>query len=304
MSRIEGTVMRRTGSTFAVETKDGTLECSLSGKMRYDRKMTVAPAVVGDVVEVTVGEGGTAVIESVRPRRSRLSRPDTHDGKREAVIVANAETLLVVQAFSSPDFDAHLIDRSIVMATMGELEAAICVNKCDLPAASEVEQTIGVYRSLGFRIVRTSARTGEGVPALRDLLAGRTTVLFGPSGVGKSSLLNALDPELALKVGEVSARTQEGKHTTTWAERIPLAGGGYVVDTPGVEVFGFWDVAEADLVRCFPEFAERIGGCKFNDCFHDAEPGCRIREGVGSEIDSGRYQSYLKMLRALRKGRR
>lgn len=302
--RVEGTVLKRKGATLDVAVADGRIECTLSGKLRRDRQLSIAPAVVGDRVEVTVGEGGTGVIEKVLPRRTRLSRPDTQDPRREAVIVANADLLLVVQSVTNPDFDAHIIDRSLVMARMGGLEGGLCVNKWDLSSPPDVERTIEVYRSLGYRTLRTSARSGEGIPALRDLLAGRTTVLFGPSGVGKSSLLNALDPGLHLKVGELSEGTMEGKHTTTWAELIPLPGGGHVIDTPGIEVFGLWDVTEEDLLQCFPEFVERIGTCRFNDCYHDAEPGCRIREAVGSGIDPGRYQSYLKMLRGLRKGRR
>lgn len=302
--RLEGTVLKRKGATLDVEVGGRVLVCSLSGKLRRDRQLAVAPAVVGDRVEVTVGEGGTAVIEKVLPRKTRLSRPDTQDPKREAVIVANAELLLVVQSVTSPDFDAHIVDRSLVMAKMGGLEAALCVNKWDLSPPAEVERTIEVYLSLGYRTLRTSARSGVGISALRDLLTGRTTVLFGPSGVGKSSLLNALEPGLHLKVGTLSEGTMEGKHTTTWVELIPLTGGGHVIDTPGIEVFGLWGVTQERLVECFPEFLERIGTCRFNDCYHDAEPGCRIREAVGSGIAPERYQSYLKMLRGLRKSRR
>lgn len=302
--RIEGTVLKRKGSTLEVAVPGGVIECGLSGKLRRDRQVAIAPAVVGDRVEVTPGEGGTGVIEKVLPRKSRLSRPDTQDPKRESVIVANADLLLIVQAATTPEFDAHVIDRSLVMAQIGSLEAAIVVNKWDLSSPPEIERLLDVYVSLGYRTLRTSARTGDGLPALRDLLAGRTTVFFGPSGVGKSTLLNAIDPALRLKVGELSERTQEGKHTTTWAELIPLPGGGHVIDTPGIEVFGLWGIEVEVLVEAFPEFVERIGTCRFNDCYHDAEPGCRIREAVGSGIDPGRYQSYLKMLRGLRKGRR
>ncbi|MEK7865738.1 MAG: ribosome small subunit-dependent GTPase A [Planctomycetota bacterium] len=302
--RIEGTVLKRKGSTLQVAIPGGVLECGLSGKLRHDRQLAIAPAVVGDRVEVTQGEGGTGVIEKVLPRKSRLSRPDTQDPKRESVIVANADLLLIIQAVAAPEFDAHIVDRSLVMARIGGLEAAIVVNKWDLSNPPEIERTVEVYGALGYRTLKTSARTGEGLPALRDLLAGRTTVLFGPSGVGKSSLLNAVDPAIHLKVGELSEKTQEGKHTTTWAELMPLPGGGHVIDTPGIEVFGLWGIEVEDLVECFPEFVERIGTCRFNDCYHDAEPGCRIRDAVGSGIDPGRYQSYLKILRGLRKGRR
>ncbi len=302
--RVEGTVLKRKGATLDVAVPGAIIECGLSGKLRRDRKLAIAPAVVGDRVEVTVGEGGTGVIEKVLPRKSRLSRPDTQDPKRESVIVANADLLLVVQSVTNPDFDPHIVDRSLIMAQIGGLEAGICINKWDLSSPPQVEHAIEVYGSLGYRTLRTSARSGDGLPALRDLLAGRTTVLFGPSGVGKSSLLNAMDASLHLKVGALSMGTMEGKHTTTWAELIPLPWGGHVIDTPGIEVFGLWEVTTEDLVQCFPEFVERIGTCRFNDCYHDAEPGCRIREAVGSGIDPGRYESYLKMLRGLRKGRR
>ena len=249
------------------------------------------------------------VVERVAERRGTLSRRDRRG--REHTIVANADQLLIVASVAQPRFKPHLIDRYLVAAAKGDLRPVLCFNKIDLQAerpdldedeidsaAITVDELIEEYRRLGFCCLTTSATTGTGLDELRAELTGRMTVLSGQSGVGKSSLLNALQPGLNLTVAEVSADTEKGKHTTSHAQLLKLDFGGYVVDTPGIRQFDLWSIDPGELEAYFVEFVPYVPNCRFRNCTHREEDGCAIIAAVeADEIDPRRYFSYLKMLR-------
>ena len=249
------------------------------------------------------------VIERVAERKTILSRRDRRS--REHTMAVNADQLLIVASIAQPKLKPHLIDRYIVAAVKGDLRPVVCFNKMDLHAAtpdledeeldasaSSVEQVIEEYRRLGYCCLRTSAIAGTGLDELRDELTGHMTVFSGQSGVGKSSLLNALQPGLNLTVQTVSAESEKGRHVTAYARLLRLDFGGYVVDTPGIRQFDLWAVDPGELEACFIEFVPHVQHCRFSDCTHREEDGCAVIAAVESgEISPRRYYSYLKMLR-------
>lgn len=231
------------------------------------------------------------VIERVEPRRGVLTRGSR---RREHVIVANVDQLVIVMSLVQPDLKPHLIDRYLALAEKGELSPILCLNKADLADPVELQPMVGAYSQLGIPTVLTSARTGLGIDRLRELLRDRATVFSGQSGVGKSSLLNAVQPELALRVKEISENTQKGQHTTTNSTLIRLATGGWVVDTPGVRQLQMWDTAAADVWQYFRDFRPFAARCGFPDCSHTHETNCAVRAAVArNRIAARRYQSYL-----------
>lgn len=258
-----------------------------------------------------MGESGTGVIERVDPRRTILSRSDFRG--REHAIVANADQLLIVSSVARPNAKPHLIDRYLVAAARGNLRPVICFNKCDLARSADatldfedasyvgprlnLDELMREYAALGYTCLEVSAVTGAGLEALRHELCGHITVFSGQSGVGKSSLANAIEPGLQLKVADVSAENQKGRHTTSYTELLALSGGGFLVDTPGIRQFSLWAVAPSDLEACFVEFPRFLSHCRFKDCHHIDEAGCAILAAVEKEIISPRrYDSYRKML--------
>lgn len=287
-----GRIYKIAGNDYEVRAGDAVLHCRYRGKLRRERQSAGKLAAVGDEVEVTVVEAGEGVIEKVLPRRSKFSRQDAFRPSVEQVIVANVDALIVVQSARDPEFNPIVADKCTVMAAANGLPCVLCVNKIDLGRPD-----VSAYERAGFTCIRTSARTGEGLEELRRLLGGRTSVFLGPSGVGKSSLLNALEPGLRLKVGDVSRRG-EGRHTTSWVELLPAAGG-LAADTPGLEFFTLWGVTAENLRDMFLDFADLSGGCRFRNCSHTREEGCAVRDRVAPS----RYRSYLEILEDLR-GRR
>jgi len=263
------------------------------------------------------------VIERVDERTTVLSRRDRR--KREHTIVANADQLLIVASIAQPALKPHLIDRYLVAAARGDLRPVICFNKCDLePEAVELEQDLTPpalpgdgagrpsiddlfqeFRALGYRCLRASATQRIGLDELRHELVGHMTVLSGQSGVGKSSLINALQPHLNLRVEEVSSDTEKGRHVTSNARLLGLDFGGWVVDTPGIRQFDLWSVAPGELEACFVEFIPHVRNCHFNDCHHQQEEGCAVIAAVeAGEISVRRYYSYLKMLEEMAREQR
>jgi ribosome biogenesis GTPase len=287
-----GRIHKVAANDYEVHTEQGVFHCRFRGKLKRERKAALKLAAVGDFVEVSPGEAGEGTIEKVLERRSRLSRHDVLRPSAEQVIVANVDVLFVVQAAKDPEFNETIVDKCTVMAAANRLPLVIVVNKTDL-----ARPDFSVYEKAGYRCVRTSAQTGEGVEELRRFLKDKTSVFMGPSGVGKSSLINALDPGLSLKVGEVSRRG-EGRHTTTWVELVPLAGG-LVADTPGMEFFTLWGVTPENLKDHFLEFVDLADGCKFRNCSHTLEAGCAVRGCVAES----RYRNYLDILAKLRERR-
>lgn len=256
---------------------------------------------VGD--EVIVSHNGTerGIIEAVLPRRSALARPDPFYAHLRQVIVANVDQLLIVAAWREPAFWPELVDRYLIGAARNNLTSIICVNKVDLAEdPAEPGSILRAYCDAGYTVLLTSAQSGLGVAGLRRLLQGRTTALAGLSGVGKSSLLSAVEPGLHLRIAEVSDRRHEGRHTTTQVTLHRLAEGGFVVDTPGIREFGLTGLQPRDLAGFYPEIAPLAGACQFADCLHMREPGCAVRLAARQgRIAAVRYESYRKILVSL-----
>jgi ribosome biogenesis GTPase len=246
--------------------------------------------------------GVEGVIERVEPRHGMLTRASRH---REHVIVANVDQVVIVVSLVEPELKVHLIDRFLASAAQGSIKPLLCLNKADRVSEADYQGLLGTYNQLGIPTLLTSARTGKGVDRLRDLLRGKQTVFSGQSGVGKSSLLNAIEPELGLRVREVSEVNSKGRHTTTHADLIRLHFGGWVVDTPGVRQFSLWSVAPGEVEGYFPEFRPLVPLCGFRDCTHTHEERCAIKRAVHRrEISALRYTSYIGLYREMSDPRR
>ena len=261
----------------------------------------VDPVAIGDRVRFVEAGDGSGMIVEILPRNSKLSRPAPVPGQRvfEQVIVSNADLVLPVFSVANPSPKWGLLDRYLVAAEAADLPSLIVVNKLDLAWKNPgFDQEIDVYRRIGYPVLLVSAATGEGIEELKDALQGKLSVLVGKSGVGKTSLLNAIQPGLGLRVKAVSqGELGKGRHTTTHLEMFKLGFGGALVDTPGIREFGLWNIAAEELAYLFPEMEEYIGRCKFGlSCRHDQEPGCAVRNAVMAEaISPYRYQSYMRL---------
>jgi ribosome biogenesis GTPase len=267
--------------------------CRVDDALVDGKSSILAP---GDHVFVESDERGP-VVRAVRPRRNKLSRPAI-ERDREQVFAANIDRAVIVASVARPAFNPGLIDRYLVAAQAGGVEPIICINKSDLCEA-ELEGA-AIYRDLGLAVVTTSCTLGEGLPNLRELLAGKTSVLVGHSGVGKSSLVNALDPNLTVYTQEISDSTNKGRHTTSASRLYELTGGIRIIDTPGVKQLGLWGVSPAELNYYFHEIAAISGQCRFRDCTHTHEPKCAVRDAVDAgEIARPRFDSYLRIRASL-----
>jgi ribosome biogenesis GTPase / thiamine phosphate phosphatase len=301
VTTISGLVLRARSGFYTVATDDGRqVEARLRGRLKKERHASDI-AVIGDRVRVELLPDGTGAIEEVEPRTRRFSRrqPGPRGSWREDVMVANADLVVVVFACDHPPPNPRLIDRFLVVAEYNEVPALLVANKVDLVAADVARSLFGEYERIGYDVIHASAKTGQGVEELRDRLAARVSIVTGPSGVGKSTLLNAMQPGLRLAIGEVSDALHKGRHTTTLAELIPIdaPAGGYVADTPGIRELGLWQVPVTELAAAFPEFRPHLGGCAFNDCTHVHEPRCGLRSAVESGgVSADRYDSYRRML--------
>jgi ribosome biogenesis GTPase len=290
-----GVVLWGTGGQWLVHTGDGQIvSAALAGRVKHTASTKLA--VGDDVVLVRDEAGQLSLISELGPRRSELTRRNPGGARGERTVAVNVDQVIVVLALVKPDPREAMLDRFLVIAEANDLPALIVINKVDLGSTNEARERFGAHARAGYPLHFTSAVTGAGIDALHDALRGRTTVLAGPSGVGKSSLLNAMYPGLQLRVGEVSDAVNKGRHTTVGARMHPLPDGGYLVDTPGLREVGLWGLAAPGLDQCFPEFASALGNCRFSDCRHLAEPGCAVRRHVEEEaIDRRRYESYTKL---------
>ena len=289
-----GRVLRVQGLVSIVLGEDGvTRQCAtrrLLKTLSTDQRHVVA---AGDVVWVRPEGDEEGIIERVEPRQGVLSR--TSRG-RQQLLVANVDQLLIVTSAAQPRLKPGLLDRYLVTAERAEIEPILCINKVDLVERGDLQPLVGVYSQLGYRVLLMSAVEGWGVDELRRLLTGRASAFTGQSGVGKSSLLNAVDPELDLRVQEVSSETDKGKHTTTTAELIPLSCGGFVVDTPGIRQLQLWDVIPEEVAGYFRELRPYVSSCRYPDCTHTHEEPCAVKDAVADGyIDVRRYESYLKI---------
>ena len=306
-----GTVVSSTGSWYEVQTAKGLVSSKARGKLRLHTEDTTNPLAVGDRVTLRIApEDGTGYITAIHERRNALARraAGPRAGQRH-VIVANVDAAWAVQAVRRPRLNPGFLDRFLVMAAVCDIPAGIIFNKTDLTRPDDEERVASLralYEDLGYPVFMTSATEGDGIGAVKDALEGRLSVLSGPSGAGKSTLLNAVQPGLGLRTGAVSDKTNKGRHTTTHAALYPLKnldGSGFVADTPGIREFGLLDLDPDELCHFFVEFFDYLDDCKFPDCTHDHEPGCRVKEAVeAGEIDERRYGSYLSILQSLREG--
>jgi ribosome biogenesis GTPase / thiamine phosphate phosphatase len=299
--QLEGRVVKALSGFFTVETAEGLIVSQIPGRLKQERRETDIVA-AGDWVTISLNEDGTGTIEDVAERNAVLSRsrpagsPRQIQQDREQVLVANPDQLVFVFSIKSPEPNLRKLDRYLVLAELNQLPAIVCVNKIDLDRRKEVESLFQVYQEIGYEVVYTSAKTGQGIEQLRAMLTGKLSVLTGSSGVGKTSLLNALQPELGLKVREVSQATGKGLHTTRATELFPLDGGGYVADTPGIRALALFNIEPWELDAYFREIAPLVAQCQFSDCSHRHEPNCAVRAALDAgQLSEARYDSYLRL---------
>jgi ribosome biogenesis GTPase / thiamine phosphate phosphatase len=293
VSALLGTVLERDGSVYRVATEGGEIRAVLAGKAKRDTTRVV----VGDRVRLEPDpEAALHAIVGVEPRTALLERR-VPEGRGARPVAANVDQVFVVTASIDPAPIPQLIDRLLVVAEANEIAAAVVVNKVDLdPGTALVDRC----RRAGYAVYATSTKSGEGIAEFGAALAGRISVVTGPSGAGKSSLLNHVQPGLKLRIGEISAKVRRGKNTTVSAVMLPLDAGGFLVDTPGFSEVGLWGIDPAELDTCFPEFRPVLGDCRYADCRHRTEPGCKVREAIeGGAVALDRWESYLVLLAEL-----
>ncbi|NOK62586.1 MAG: ribosome small subunit-dependent GTPase A [Chloroflexi bacterium AL-W] len=295
---MQGMVLRAQSGFFWVQTEHDILECRLRGRLKKERQSTDI-AIIGDIVEVTQVSPTTGAIEAVHPRQSKLARraSGSKGAWKEDIIVANVNQVLLVVTCTQPDFSPRMLDRYLILTEDNELDAVIVANKVDLVGEEHARAMFAVYEQIGYRIVYTSTYTSLGIEELQACLAGRISVVTGKSGVGKSSLLNAIQPGLSLATGDISEALNKGRHTTTVAELIPLQfSDGYVADTPGIRSLALWRFPLEDLEWCFREFRPFLDECYFAGCTHIHEPDCAILAAVGrGDIAAIRHDSYVRL---------
>jgi ribosome biogenesis GTPase len=291
---ISGLIVHAQSSFFDVEISDQVVVCQLRGRLKQESRVTDLAA-AGDRVRIRRLDDGTGVIEEVLPRQRVLSRRDP-GRDAEQVLIANPDQAIFVFACADPEPNFRMLDRFLVVAERESIPAIICVNKLDLVERRSVRQAFAEYPTLGYPVLFTSALCGSGIKDLRRTLKGRISVLAGPSGAGKTSLLNAVQPGLNLATGAISNARKEGRHTTVAPRLIRLQGGGHVADTPGLKALALWDIEPEELDAYFPEMRSKVSQCGFSDCSHTHEPGCAVIAAVeGGEISLERYDSYLRM---------
>ncbi|MBD5374429.1 MAG: ribosome small subunit-dependent GTPase A [Paramuribaculum sp.] len=302
---MEGIVIRNTGSWYTVLTNDGReINCKIKGNFRLKGIRTTNPVAVGDSVTIsdTLTPDGTAFITAIAPRTNYIIRRASNLSKEAHIIAANLDQAFLIVTLFHPTTSTTFIDRFLATAEAYRVAPVIVINKTDLCRGDKdreeyLEAVSYLYRSIGYEVVHASALTGEGVEKLRTLLEGRTTLLSGNSGVGKSTLINRIIPGLNLRTSEISAMHDTGMHTTTFSEMFPLPEGGYIIDTPGVKGFGTIDFDPHEVSHFFPEIFALSTDCRYGNCTHTHEPGCAVLEALrDNRIAMSRYNSYLSIL--------
>ncbi len=286
-----GRVLSVHGVSSTVEAEGGrTYDCAVRGVLKTLSTDLRHVVVAGDRVQFLPVNEEEGVIERVEPRHGVISRTSK---KRQHIIVSNVDQLVIVGSAAEPNLKPNLIDRFLVTSEKEHIKPLICINKIDLIDAADLQPLVGVYGQMGYEVLLTSAQTGFGIERLKSRLKDRESVIAGQSGVGKSSLLNEIEPDLQLDVREVSRDTQKGKHTTTTARLLPLSFGGYVVDTPGIRQFQLWDVIPEEVAGFYRDVRPYVNLCRFPDCTHTHEADCAVKDAVADgRLDARRYESY------------
>lgn len=293
-TKLHGLIVKAQSGFFTVETGRGFVVCQLRGKLKQGRP-TGDIAAIGDRVRVTVLEDGSGVIEEVEERKQAIVRLDPRpSGEYQQVLLANADQAVFVFACAHPKPKLRMLDRFLVIAEKQKVEPIIVANKIDL--VDEPKEIFGVYETIGYRVIYTSTKTGAGLEELKRALAGKISAFAGPSGVGKSSLLNLLHPKLELEVGEVSKAMDKGRHTTVTRQMFALEGGGYVADTPGWKSLALWDTEPEEMEAYFPELRDLVRDCQFSDCTHTHESNCAVLAAVkDGRVHPERFDSFLRL---------
>ncbi len=293
---MRGLIICSQSGFYTVETETGSFTCRLRGRLKQGKRLGDLVA-VGDWVELSPLPDGEGMIERVEPRQRLLSRmAPTPQGEYQQIIIANPDQVVFIFACAKPEPHLGMLDRLLVVAEKQGIPALILANKVDLVEASQAEALFSHYEPLGYPLIYTSAKSNLGIVELEEKLRGKISVFAGPSGVGKSSLLNSIQPGLGLAIRSVSQATKKGKHTTVVRQLFPLEGGGYVADTPGLKALALWDIRPEELDGYFPELRRLVADCQFNDCTHIHEPGCAVQAALKrGEVHPERYASYVRM---------
>ena len=299
---MDALVIRNTGSSYTVATDDNReVNCKIKGRFRLKGIRTTNPVAVGDRVVITEGPDGAAYITDIHPRKNYIIRRASNLSKEAHIIAANVDKAMLIVTLTHPVTSTTFIDRFLSTAEAYRIPAVIVINKTDLltdPDSQELLEAVTyLYTSIGYKVIHSSAKNHQGIDEIREALRGKTTLLSGNSGVGKSSIINEIIPTLQLRTAEISATHLTGMHTTTFSEMFPLPEGGYIIDTPGVKGFGTIDYDRYEVAHFFPEIFAEAAHCRYNNCTHTHEPGCAVREALEEQrIAQSRYASYLSIL--------
>lgn len=304
----KGLVIRNTGSWYVVKTDSGlSVECKIKGNFRLKGIRSTNPVAVGDRVQISGTESGNSFITEIEDRKNYIIRRASNLSKQSHIIAANLDLCLLVVTVNYPKTSTTFIDRFLASAEAYRVPVSIVFNKVDRYTEDELrylEGLINLYNTIGYTCYKVSALTGEGIDEIRNLLKDRITLFSGHSGVGKSTLINAILPEQHQKTSEISAAHNKGMHTTTFSEMFPVEGNGYIIDTPGIKGFGTFDMKDEEVGHYFKEIFKFSAECKYGDCTHRHEPGCAVRQAVADHyISESRYASYLNILEDKEEGK-
>lgn len=305
---MKGLVIRNTGNNYLVRTGDGTdISCLAKGNFRLKGIRSTSPVVVGDIVRIDTNPDGTAYITEIEDRKNYIVRRASNLSKHSHILAANIDLALLCITVRFPETTTVFIDRFLVTAEAYSVPVYLVFNKTDIYDGEDLEYVdslIHLYSTIGYKCIRTSVVTGEGISEVRELVRGKITLLAGHSGVGKSSIINMLQKDTTQKVGKISDYHSKGMHTTTFSEMIELENGGFVIDTPGIKGFGTIDMTTAEVSHYFPEIFKISSKCKFYNCLHLNEPDCAVLQSVENHhISQSRYQSYLNILEDVNEGK-
>ena len=298
---MTGLVVKSTGSWYSVRIEDSeVIECRLKGKIRLDDRKTTNPVAVGDIVDLERDKDGSNQISRIHPRKNYIIRKSINLSKQAHIIASNIDQAILVATIVAPRTSLGFIDRFLVTAEAYQIPAKIIFNKKDILDEEMLilqEEVVQLYRHIGYDCYEVSAFDTHDIESLKSLLKDKTSLISGHSGVGKSTLVNAIEPNLELKTGDISSAHLKGTHTTTFAELFPLSFGGNIIDSPGIKELGLVEMKKEEVAHYFPEMALKMNDCKFNTCIHVNEPGCAIIKGTEQgDISPERYQSYLGIL--------